>query len=86
VPVLPRDGVGGGAQSSVLSGCLGMGVLMWVERWHWGHRLWDRWRGTLLGPEGTSVHCCGGCFLWCGWRSSSPNGSWPVWLWVRGGV
>jgi len=29
-------GVGVGAQSRVLSECLGMGLLMWVERWHCG--------------------------------------------------
>jgi hypothetical protein len=55
-----------------------------------GHRLFDRWCGTLLGPEGMSIHCCGG---WrplvegCGLAVISTVrfvAGFRVWLWVRG--
>ena len=57
----PGNGVGVGAQSRVLSECLGTGLLMWVERWHCG-------TGCEIGG---AAHCwvlreqastvCGGC-------------------------
>ena len=47
-----------------------------------GHRSFDLGRGTLLGPEGTSIPSVVGVGVplveVVGWQSSSLNGSWPV--------
>ncbi len=75
-------GVGVGAQSRVLSGCLGTGVLMWVERWHWvtGCEIGDAARCWVLREQVSTVVVVG-VPLWLevvGWQSSSLNGSWPA--------